>query len=65
MKLADIVFLLVRRHVQFVEDNEMEVGNKDFTAGSFFIHSALQQCTYSGEVLAVLTHLFSGVALIQ
>lgn len=51
--------------MQFVEGNEMEVGNKDFTAGSFFIHSALQQCTYSGEVLAVLTHLFSGVALIQ
>lgn len=50
---------------QFVEVNEMEVGNKDFTARSFFIHSVLQQCTYSHEVLGVLTHLFSGAAHIQ
>lgn len=50
---------------QFVEVNEMEVGNKDFTAGSFFIHSVLQQFTYRHEVLGVLTHLLSGAAQIQ
>lgn len=50
---------------QFVEVNETEVVSKDFTARPFFIHSVLQQCTYSHEVLGVLTHLFSGAAHIQ
>lgn len=47
---------------QLVEDNKKEVGNADFTDGSFFIHSVLQRHTCGHEVLP---HLLSEAVRIQ